>query len=250
MPMYRPDRIEYSVTSGHIQIALEDGQMLPAYWAHPNIGHRFPGIVLIHDWWGVNGVVRHLAQLFAQSGHYVIVPDLFNGKIASTHTEALTLVDGLGNEGYKRVNSALSVLESHHRSNGSVAAVGLGMGGSLAFEAAIIRTDLEAAVAYAGFPQRYLGHFKRARTPILAFYGTEEQFIPREMIDKLRQELAVNAGKLPHEVYMLNGAAHDLFIDIDPKEMPEYSATTWHKTLDFISNFLERPPRQAERKTF
>jgi carboxymethylenebutenolidase len=250
MPMYRPDRVEYTVTSGNIQIALEDGQMLPAYWAHPNIGHRFPGIVLIHDWWGVNNVVRHLAQLFAQSGHYVIVPDLFNGKIATTHSEALALVDELGNKGYRRIHSALSVLESHHRSNGSVAAVGVGMGGSLAFEAAIVRTDLEAAVAYAGFPQRYLGHFKRARTPILAFYGTEEKFIPREVIDKLRQELAVTPNKLPHEVYMLSGAGHDLFLEVDPDDQPEYSATAWQKTLDFISNFLERPPRTAERKTY
>ena len=250
MPMYRPDRVEFSVTSGNIQIALEDGHNLPAYWAHPNIGQRFPGSVLIHDWWGVNGIIRHLAQLFAQTGHYVIVPDLFNGQIASTPAEAIKLVDQLGNQGYKRIHSALSVLETHHRSNGSVAAVGLGMGGSLAFEAAIIRTDLEAAVAYSGFPQRYLGHFKRARTPILAFYGTDEQFIPREAIDRLRQELATAPRNLPHEVYMLNGAAHELFLDAPPNEQPEYSGITWQKTLEFISNFLERPPRQAERKTY
>lgn len=248
MPMYRPDRVEYAVTSGNIQIALEDGSMLPAYWAHPNVGHRFPGVLLIHDWWGVNGIVRHLAQLFAQSGHYVIVPDLFDGRVAAAPAEALQLVDSLGNSGYRRIHAALTVLEHHHRCNGSVAAVGIGMGGSLTFEAAIIRTDLEAAVAYGGFPQRYLGHFKRARTPILAFYGAEEPYIPREVIEKLRQELA--ACPLPHEVVVLDSAGHDLFLNGIDVQQPEYSPVVWQKTLDFISQFLERPPKPVERKTF
>lgn len=242
--MYQPDHVEYNITSGHIQIAMEDGEMLPAYMAHPNIATKFPGIALIHDWWGMTDLIRHIAHIFAQAGHYVIVPDLFNGKTAATREEALQLIDALGNGGYKRINTALSVLENHHQCNANVAAVGLGMGGSLAFEAAIVRPDLEAAVAYAGFPQRYLGHFKRGKTPVLAFYGTNEPYISRDMIEKLRQELAATPLKQAHEVVILDGAGHDIFTD----ESPPYSALAIQKTLMFLTNHLGGRAHPAIKK--
>jgi carboxymethylenebutenolidase len=242
--MYQPDRVEYNITSGHIQIAMEDGTMLPAYMAHPNIATKFPGIALIHDWWGLTDLVRHVAHLFAQSGHYVIAPDLFNGKTAATREQALQLIDTLGSGGYKRIDTALSVLENHHLCNANVAAVGLGMGGSLAYEAAIVRPDLEAAVAYAGFPQRYLGYFKRSNTPVLAFYGENEPYISRDLIEKLRQELAGTPLGQAHEVIVLEGAGHDILTD----DATLYSALAMQKTLNFLLRYLGGPARPALRK--
>lgn len=248
MPMYDPDHVEYNVTSGHIQIAMESGEMLPAYWAHPNITSKFPGVALIHDWWGVNAIVRRLAHLLAQVGHYVIVPDLFNGQTASTPQEALALLEKLGGKAYNRIDTALSVLETHHQCNADVAAIGLGMGGSLAFEAAIIRADLEAAVAYAGFPQRYLGHFGKSNTPILAFYGTREQYVPAAIIDQLEQELA--ATPIGHAVMRLEGADHDIFSDTLPENQRQLGRVAWHRTLDFLETYLEGPTHPPDRKRY
>lgn len=248
MPTYNPDHVEYDITNGNIQIAMENGTMLPAYWAHPNINAKFPGVALIHDWWGMTDFMRRIANLFAQVGHYVIVPDLFNGKIPKDHDEALTLLDNLGADGYKRVHTALSVLEHHHNCNSDVAAVGFGMGGSLAFEAAIIREDLEAAVAFSGFPQRYLGHFKRSNTPILAFYGTEEQLISPEVINRLRQELAVCT--LPHRVEILEGAGHEIFGVGDSPDNDVYRHSAWHTTLNFLDGLLKGPNRPPTRKVY
>jgi carboxymethylenebutenolidase len=250
MPLYDPDHVEYEVTSGHIQIALEDGTTMPAYWSHPIIGGKFPGIALIHDWWGITPVIRHMTMLFAQTGHYVIVPDLFDGKVAANHAEALALLDTLGSEGNKRADMALSVLETHRHCNGDVAAVGVGMGGSLAFEAAIVRSNLEAAVAFGGFPQRYLGHFKHTSAPILAFYGSLDAFIPPALIDKLRAELASVSVQPPHEVVILEGAVHDLFGEDLPEEQRTYGRAAWQRTLDFLDEVLQGPTRPPERKRY
>jgi carboxymethylenebutenolidase len=250
MPIYEPRHVEYNITSGHIRVALDDGTTMPAYWAHPTIATRFPGIALVHDWWGVTPLIRLMAQQFAQVGHYVIVPDLFNGQVATTHSEALALLDALGDSAYQRLNFALTALENHHHCNGDVAAVGLGMGGSLAFEAAIMRPDLEAVVAYAGFPQRYLGYFHRSNTPILAFYGTQEQYIPAEVINRLRDELATSPHKLPHEVVMLQGVDHELFVDDPPPAKRAAISAAWNQTLDFLSSLLEGPNRPPDRKAY
>lgn len=248
MPIYNPDHVEYEVTSGHIQIAMEDGTSLPAYWAHPIMGARFPGIALLHDWWGMTATTRRMAMLFAQVGHYVIAPDLFDGQVATTHAEALKLLDMLGDSGFRRVDTTLSVLETHHYCNGDVAAVGAGMGGSLAFEAAIKRQDLEAAVAFGGFPQRYLGHFARAQAPILAFYGEQDEFIAPEVIDRLRAELAACTIEPPHQVTVLPGAGHDIFANGLPEAQRDVERTAWHQMLDFLDDLLQSPKQPPDRK--
>jgi carboxymethylenebutenolidase len=248
LPIYDPDHIEYDVTSGNIQIVMDNGEQLPAYWAHPSLGTKFPAIALVHDWWGVTPIVRRLAHFFAQIGHYVIVPDLFEGQVTEDPKQAMALVEKLGDGGYPRVHTSLSVLEQHHQSNRDVAVIGLGMGGSLAFEAAIVRDDLEAAVAFGGFPQRYFGRFDESNTPILACYGSEEPHIKANVIKKLRQELAQSPQKLPHQVEIIDGLGHDFFVDGMIDTQREQSRDALSMTTNFLEQFLEgpsQPPRQV-----
>jgi carboxymethylenebutenolidase len=174
-------------------------------------------------------------------GYYVVVPDLFNGQIAHTPQEAMELVRSLGAEGFPRIDAALSVLEKHNSTNSDVAAVGVGMGGSLAFEAAIVRDDLEAAVAFSGFPQRYFGRFKEANTPILAFYGQHEPHVPPVVIDQLRRELASSPLGNKHQVIVVDDIAHDFFGDGISDRSPTREALT--ETFNFLDTYLQGPTR-------
>lgn len=239
MPIYDPDHIEYAISTGNVHIVLDDGLTCPAYWAYPALGAKFPGVALIHDWWGLNSTVRRIANFFAQIGHYVIVPDLFNGQTAATPQEAMRLVEALGEgNGYPLIHSALAALERHHNSNGYVAAVGLGMGGSLAFEAALTRPDLEAAVAFGGFPHRYYGRFRDAKAPILAIYGQQEPHIVPAAIEKLRREMAESS--LPHRVEIVAGLAHDFFVDHPTEVQREMSRHALRLTVGFLDQHLKR----------
>ena len=243
MPVYEPSHVEYGITNGHIQIVDGSGASIPAYWAHPNIGRLFPAVALLHDWWGITPTIRRMAHLFAQSGYYVIVPDLFEGRVATSPEEAMELVRRLGDKGYPRIDAALSALEHHHNTNSDVAAVGVGMGGSLAFEAAIVRKDLEAAVSFYGFPQRYFGRFARATTPILALYGDHEPHITPETIARLRAELAQSDQKLSHEVRVLPNTARDFFMDDANAANQESSRQAFNVTFAFLEKYLKGPSR-------
>jgi carboxymethylenebutenolidase len=246
MPVYQPDHVEYAIVSGRIRIAMENGQQLPAYWSHPSIGDVFPGIVLIHDWWGITDVERHLANLFAQVGYYVIVPDLYDGQIAMTPQQAMTLLEHLGDSAYPRVDTALQVLERHHRCNRNVAAIGLGMGGSFAYEAAIERSDLEAAVSYYGFPQRYFGRLSGAKAPIIAFYGSGEPHVSEQHIARLRRELAQST--LKHEVHIMDGAGRDFFSPNLALEAQEKTTKEiWRQTLVFLDQHLVTTKRAVKK---
>jgi len=250
MPIYDPDHVEYSINSGHIQIVMDDGNQLPAYWAHPQFGRKFPGAAIIHDWWGLTAMVRRIANLFAQMGHYVIVPDLFDGLEASTPREAIRLVEALGDNGYTRIDTALNVLETHHQCNASVAAVGIGMGGTLAFQAAIERDDLEAAVAYSGFPGKYFGQFKQANTPIYAFYGAKQPHIDAGAIQRLGKEFAATEQDVEHKIEITPTIAHEFFSEKLSEVQKEHSRDVLKKTFAFLDEHLDRPARSQREKVF
>jgi carboxymethylenebutenolidase len=250
MPIYEPDHVEYSITSGHVKIVMDDGKQLPAYWAHPMFGRKFPGVAIIHDWWGLTAMIRHMANLFAQMGHYVMVPDFFDGLEADTPQEAMRLVRSIGDKAYPRIAAALDVLESHHQCNASVAAVGIGMGGSLAFEAAIRRDDLEAVVAYGGFPDRYFGQFKRANTPIYAFYGANEPHISQANIEHLQNELQATEHDITHKVELVPTIEHEFFAESLNNTQRNHSRDVLKHTFAFLDEHLIGPKKPPRRQVY
>jgi carboxymethylenebutenolidase len=249
MPIHDSNRVEFSIDSGHITIVSDTGQRVPAYWAHPRIGQKFSGICMLHDWWGMNDVCRTVANFFAQMGYYVIVPDMFSGEIAHDPKQAMKLLEKTQAERYHTVDATLSVLESHHRINHSVAAIGMGMGGTLAFEAAIKRDDLEAAVSYGGFPQQYFGQFSRSNTPILAVYGSEEPYTKAHTIQALQTELAQTTLKDEHQLVTIEGAKHEFFSSNPDAKMREISKQTINHTLNFLEKYIEQPQHQQKPST-
>jgi carboxymethylenebutenolidase len=241
MPLYRSDHVEYNIDSGHISIVKDDGQSLPAYWARPNRGTKFPGVVLIHNWWGMTDIIRRMAHTFATTGYYVIIPDLFNGVHPKNHSEAIEAVKNLSDAGWLGIDAALSVLETHHLSNHKVAAVGIGLGGSLAYEAAIKRDDLEVAVAFYGFPHKYFGQFRRANTPILGIYGDKDAIIKPMVVNKLREELAATPIGDQHKIVTLANASHDFVVDAPTEQQRMIVSQAWQAAQDFIRVYAEPP---------
>lgn len=241
MPVYNPGHLEYAIDTGYIAIIGDAQERIPAYWAHPRGGQKFSSIALLHDWWGLNDLVRQMAHFFAQMGFYVIVPDLFNGEQASTPREAMQLLDRTQATRYIHADAALSVLERHHRTTSKVAAIGIGMGGTLALEASIKRPDLEATVAYGGFPQAYLGQFNQGRTPILAFYGSEEPYTRPVVVQALRAELAATALAAQHRVEVIEGIGHEFFLEHPQPIHIEQGKRVLDMTLDFLGRYLDEP---------
>ncbi len=236
MPIYNPQHVEYTIVNGRITIMGDDGSAIPAYWSHPDIGGKFAAIAIVHDWWGITNTERHIADLFAQLGYYVIVPDLFNGQRATTPQEALDLVQQYGARSFGYIELALHALEQHIRCTGNTAIVGFGMGGTLAFEAAVTRADIEAAVAYSGFPNRLFGKFADAQMPILAFYGDHDPHITPQVIDRLRAELAQTA--LPHRVETLTNAGRDYMNEAQNPHERAIANYVWAQTLAFVQEQL------------
>src|SRR5262245_49784636 len=70
------------------------GQMIElagskAYLSLPNGKGAFPGIVVIHEWWGLNANIKHWSDRFAAAGYAALAVDLYGGVVATTPDDAL-----------------------------------------------------------------------------------------------------------------------------------------------------------------
>src|SRR5260370_42594522 len=104
--------VQHLITSSYMRIVAGE-QSVPAFWAYPQDGMTYPGIVLIHEGWGLTGYTRHQARRLAETGYYVIAPDLFNGRMATSSEEAAELYQQFSPSAALRVEAALNVLATH-----------------------------------------------------------------------------------------------------------------------------------------
>lgn len=239
--------VEYEVRAGYLSIVADDGATFSAYGAQPRLGERFPAVVLLHDWWGLNTAARLLAVQLAQAGFYVVAPDLFDGKHAATAREAAVLVEEIARKRrFRRVMESFDVLETNLHATRRTAVVGIGMGGGLAFRAAIQYPHREAAVvALSGFPQTYSGQFRNCPVPVLAVYGGADPLIPRPMIDRLRAELNTAVLHDHHRLTIIDGAGHEFFPD-DPTDAERMHGS---QALAHAVAYLNHHLRPSQAKT-
>ena len=68
------------------------------YLALPEGGGKHPGILVIHEWWGLNDWVKEQASKLADEGYIALAIDLYRGKVAATANEAHEFMGGVPRE--------------------------------------------------------------------------------------------------------------------------------------------------------
>lgn len=237
--MFDAGHVQYSIVGGFIQI-VSAGHHLPAYWAHPELGGPFPGLVLLHEQWGLNAHIRSLTRRFAEAGYYVIAPDLFGGERPATAADAQRLADEAGETMRSRVAAAIHALTSHHRCNDRIGLAGWGMGGRLALEIAGIRDDIRGTVTFYGLSNALVPSTLLMITcPVLILLGEDDPDSPPDEIDRLRTRL--DGANIPHDIVSYPGAGRGFFDDTRPEYHADSAQDAWTRTLDFLNEQLAPP---------
>jgi hypothetical protein len=58
------------------------------FYAEPTEEGEYPGVVMVHEWWGLNDNIRAMAKALASQGYRVLAVDLYEGKVATTQADA------------------------------------------------------------------------------------------------------------------------------------------------------------------
>jgi carboxymethylenebutenolidase len=181
-----------------VTISLQGGESFMAYLATPSSGSG-PGIVLIQEIFGVNQVMRDIADAHAANGYTVICPDLFwrqePGIQLTDQTEAewgraFELYQGFDEAaGVDDLNATLSYIRGHDACAGKVGSVGYCLGGKLAYLMAT-RTDADCNVGYYGVGiENALDESSNINTPLMLHVAEKDQFCPPEAQAKIHEAL-------------------------------------------------------------
>ena len=196
-----------------VQISTPDGAF-GAYVARPAAA-KAPAIVVIQEIFGVNRVMRDLADGYAADGYLAICPDLFwriepgidiTDQSEAEWKKAFELFNAFDVDlGVKDIAATIAHIRGDAGCAGKVGAVGYCLGGLLAFLTAA-RTDVDAAVGYYGVGiERRLAEADKLAGPLILHIAQNDQFVPTEA-----QALIVAALKNhPHvELYTYPGRDH------------------------------------------
>ena len=119
------------------------------YLAVPESGSG-PGVVVLHEWWGLDSSVTKLADAFADEGFVALAPDLYHGETTEQPDEAQQKLMAMNMDKTEtELRGAVDYVSEHEAYNGSgIGAVGFCMGGGLAVWAGAANPKVDAVVTY------------------------------------------------------------------------------------------------------
>jgi dienelactone hydrolase len=124
------------------------------YYNEKQEGKR-PGILVVHEWWGLNDYSRKRAKQLAQLGYISMAVDMFgNGKTAEDPESAQNLAMPFYKDpslSKKRLDPAIDLLKTYSQTNNSkIGAIGYCFGGYVVLNAAKLGADLVGVVSFHG----------------------------------------------------------------------------------------------------
>lgn len=197
-----------------IDIAAKDGGGFTGYLAAPD-AKSAPGVVLIQEIFGVNQVMRELADGLAAQGYLVLCPDIFwrqepgiqiTDQSEEEWKKAFQLFQGFDvDKGVDDLIATLDHLRGLDGCNGKAGAVGYCLGGKLAYLMAA-RSDADCSVGYYGVGiEELTGEAGGISRPLLLHIAKQDGFVPPEAQATVHAALDGNANVT---LYDYEGADH------------------------------------------
>lgn len=198
---------------------------------------RAPGVILIHEWWGLNEHIQSILDRLAQAGFAALAPDLYHGVSTKDPARAQSMMTGLDwPKAIDEVSGAASYLKTHPRVNGHVGILGFCMGGALTFACGAKISEFEAVVPFYGVPPKDAVDFRQCRAPIQAHFSKTDPWAKPEAGQAIQQEIQGNGGQMDLFLY---DAEHAFMNDTRPEVYSEANAkVAWDRMLEFLRKTL------------
>ncbi len=231
----------------------EAGETITGYFARPEspdsvleargmdpATSALPGILVIHEWWGLNDNIRGMARRLAGQGYQTLAVDLYGTAPAETPDQARGLMQqAMQNPAFLMDNIAAAHLYLRQETGAPrVGVIGWCFGGGMALNAAIAEPqELDAAAIYYGrvsnATERELAPIQM---PIIGFFGGQDSSIPVEDVRQFEQTLSA-LGK-DAEIYVYEDAGHAFANPSGNNYAPEAAQDAWEKAMGFFDEAL------------
>jgi carboxymethylenebutenolidase len=178
---------------------------LPGHLAVPAAPGPWPGVVVLHEAFGVTDDIRAWTERFAGEGYLALAPDLFGwGATPACLVSAFrALQRGRGRQ-LEDIEAARAAVAAHDGCTGRVGVVGFCLGGGFALLSAPRGAFAAAAPCYGELPSRP-DEALRGACPVVASYGGKDRMLRGRAV---RLEAALSAAGVEHDVEEYPDASH------------------------------------------
>jgi len=196
-----------------------------------------PGLVVIHEWWGLNEHVKHYADRLAGEGYAALAVDLYQGKVAATPDDAMKSMKAV------EPAAATKTLLSAHRFLASDArvradrtgSIGWCFGGKWSLELALAAPELDAVVVYYGHVTTDAERLKALKAPLLGIFANRDKAIPPATVDQFEQALKPAGASVKILRY---DADHAFANPSGERYDAKAAASAWNETRAFLARHL------------
>jgi carboxymethylenebutenolidase len=217
------------------------GRPLRGFLAWPTGNPAAPGVIVIHEWWGLNDNIRSMARQLAAAGYSALAVDLYGGEVARDPDGARALMrSALADPDAARAN--LRQAHAHLREVRKAprtGSIGWCFGGGWSLEAALaLGGELDGAVIYYGRVVTDQQRLAGLRAPLLGHFGELDRGIPLEGVREFEAALK-ELGK-PAEIWVYKGAHHAFANPSGTRYDAAAAEQAWARTLAFFEQNLKR----------
>ncbi|MFB3884594.1 MAG: dienelactone hydrolase family protein [Thermodesulfobacteriota bacterium] len=213
-----------------------------------NIKGKRPGVLVVHEWWGLNDYARMRARMLADLGYTALAVDMYgDGKVAMHPDDAEKFSSELMKNfdvATARFMAAMDFLKRQDTVDPvRIAAIGYCFGGGIVLNMAREGVNLKGVASFHGV----LTAVKPAqpgsiKAKILVLHGAADKFITPEEIDAFKKEMKSAGADFQFVSYP--GAMHS-FTNPDADEIGKkfnfpiaYNADADRKSWDELKKFL------------
>jgi carboxymethylenebutenolidase len=201
----------------------------------------FPGIVVIHEWWGLNDWVKDQASKLADQGYAALAIDLYRGKVGTTPEEAHEIMRGVPEDRAKRdLEAAFQFLAAQPNVKPDrIGAIGWCMGGGYALDLALEEPRLAADVINYGAMPTDPAAISKINAPMIGFFGALDRGITPDDVKQFGAAMDKLGKKIDVTIYPDAGHAFENPNNKDGYR-PADAADAWSKTVVFLASTLKR----------
>lgn len=194
-------------------------------------GENGPGLIVIHEWWGLNDGIQKMGERFASEGFTVLVPDLFDGQVTDDAARAGELMQAMKTERSMEIIEACAA-ELAQRTGKKVGVTGFCLGGAMAFAAAASVPGLACAVPFYGIPRADYFDAAKMRCPIQAHFAKVDDWARADKAQALADAVRERGGSMDLHVY---DAGHAFMREGDPGTYSaENAKLAWGRASSFL----------------
>ena len=170
-----------------------------------------PGVLVIHEWWGMNDYTKMRARELAKLGYIAMAIDMYgNGKIADNPGDAQKMAMPFYQDPQMvkaRFDAALNKLKTYSQvDTGNIAGIGYCFGGGMLLNLARLGEDLNGVVSFHGSLLGTPAVKELVKAKILVCHGAADSFVSQSEVDQFKKQMDSIGADYTFKVY--EGATH------------------------------------------